>query len=187
MARQAALLLLYVHGYEIPDGPVVSDFYRQALDLDLKGKREHTAAIYAAMGGIDKKRFSRFKALLRLSDEAMELADRHNLEEGLLRYVIPLSNEEQVEIIRQIISMNLTVKQVKELCTSGSSEVDENDREFVVPRHTKQLARLMKSVRSSSPEILARFLVEQERDVTLARARLQSLRKLIDETEQCLE
>ena len=29
-----------------------ADFYRQALDLDLKGKREYTAAIYAAMGGV---------------------------------------------------------------------------------------------------------------------------------------
>ncbi len=40
MARQAALLLLSVHGYEIPDYPVDNDFYRQALELDLRGKRE---------------------------------------------------------------------------------------------------------------------------------------------------
>ncbi|MBZ0298796.1 MAG: ParB N-terminal domain-containing protein, partial [Anaerolineae bacterium] len=33
LARQAALLLLAVHGYDIPDGPVTLDFYRQALDL----------------------------------------------------------------------------------------------------------------------------------------------------------
>ena len=72
MARQAALLMLHVHGYEMPDGPVPVDFYRQALDLDLKGKREYTAAIYAAMGGLDKKRFSRYKSLLRLCDEAFE-------------------------------------------------------------------------------------------------------------------
>ncbi len=139
------------------------------------------------MGGIDKKRFSRFKALLRLSDEAMEPADRHNLEEGLLRYVIPLPTEEQVEVIRHIISMRLTVKQVKELCSTELPAADESDSESVIPRHTKQLAKLMKSVRSSSPEILARLLVEQEQDVALARARLQSLRKLIDETEQYLQ
>ncbi|MEO1439156.1 MAG: ParB N-terminal domain-containing protein, partial [Chloroflexota bacterium] len=34
MARQAALLILYVHGYPMPDGPVPADFYCQALDLD---------------------------------------------------------------------------------------------------------------------------------------------------------
>jgi len=39
MARQIALLLLYVHGYEMPTGPVPMDFYRQALELDLRGKR----------------------------------------------------------------------------------------------------------------------------------------------------
>jgi hypothetical protein len=39
MARQAALLLT-IHSYEIPDGPVSNDFYRQALELDLRGKRE---------------------------------------------------------------------------------------------------------------------------------------------------
>jgi len=52
MARQAALLLLTVHGYEIPITAVDNDFYRQALDLDLRGKREYTEAILNAMGGI---------------------------------------------------------------------------------------------------------------------------------------
>ena len=52
MARQAALLLLTVHGYEIPAYAVGNDFYRQALDLDLRGKREYTDAILSAMGGI---------------------------------------------------------------------------------------------------------------------------------------
>jgi hypothetical protein len=52
MARQVALLLLAVHGYDIPLQPVSMDFYRQALDLDLRGKREHTADVLAALGGI---------------------------------------------------------------------------------------------------------------------------------------
>ena len=41
LARQAALLLLTVHGYEIPAYAVSNDFYRQALDLDLRSKREY--------------------------------------------------------------------------------------------------------------------------------------------------
>jgi hypothetical protein len=44
LARQAALLLLTVHGYQIPDAAMPNDFYRQALELDLRGKREYTEA-----------------------------------------------------------------------------------------------------------------------------------------------
>lgn len=54
MARQAALLLLTIHDYEIPTVPVSNDFYRQALDLDLRGKWEYTETILAAMGGIKR-------------------------------------------------------------------------------------------------------------------------------------
>lgn len=36
LARQAALLLLTVHGDEIPAYAVENDFYRQALELDLR-------------------------------------------------------------------------------------------------------------------------------------------------------
>src|SRR5215207_1178830 len=98
MARQAALLLLTIHGYEIPSHAVANDFYRQALELDLRGKREHTDVILSAMGGIGKMHFSHYKALLKLSDEALELADRHNLDEKKLRYVLPLPQEYHAEI-----------------------------------------------------------------------------------------
>jgi hypothetical protein len=63
MARQAALLLLTVHGYEIPNHSVTNDFYRQTLELDLRGKRDSTEAILSAMGSIDKGRLYHFKAL----------------------------------------------------------------------------------------------------------------------------
>ena len=115
----------------------------------------------------------------------MELADRHNIEEGLLRHILQLAPEEQVEVIRHIITMNLTVKQVKDLCSNGVVE-SSDEPQFDVPRHTKQLAKLMKSVKSSSPDALAKYLLDQEQDITVARARLQSLRTLLDETEQLL-
>jgi hypothetical protein len=185
MARQAALLLLHVHGYPMPEGPVTADFYRQALELDLRGKREYTGVILSAMGGLDRKRFSRYKALLRLSDEAMELADRHDIEEGLLRHILQLVPEEQVEVIRHVLTMKLTAKQVGDLCSKGTVELPDVPQ-FDVPRHTKQLVKLMKSVRSSSPDALAKVLLEQEQDVAVARARLRSLRDLVDETEQLL-
>jgi hypothetical protein len=116
MARQAALLLLTVHGNEIPDAAVPNDFYRQALELDLRGKREYTDAILSAMGGIKRAQYSLIKSLLNLSDEAMELADRHGIEEKRLRNVVALPQDLHAEIIRQIIGFNLTSKQVKELC-----------------------------------------------------------------------
>ncbi len=184
MARQAALLLLYVHGYEIPSGPVSPDFYRQALSLTLRDKREYTADILSAMGGISTSLFSRYKALLRLSDEAIELADRHDLEEGVLRHIVNLPPEEHAEIVTHIINLKLTVKQIKELCNPESDEVASDDEP--APRHTVRLVKLMKSLNLSSPENLARVLLEQEQDVEVARARLQSLRRLLDESERYL-
>ena len=106
MARQAALLLLAVHQYEIPNDAVSYDFYRQALELRIP--RGAAAEIYSAMGGINKQRFSQYKELLRLSDEAMELADRHQLDERVLRHVITLPPADQAEMVQQIIQLNLT-------------------------------------------------------------------------------
>lgn len=127
MARQAALLLLTVHGYQIPDIAVPNDFYRQALDLDLRGKREYTDAILSAMGGINKSQFSRYKSLLQLADEALELADRYSIEEYKLRYVAAVPAEYHTEIVRQILDFDLTSKQVKELCESDRRETDNAD------------------------------------------------------------
>ncbi len=184
LARQAALLLLSVHGYPIPEGPVTSDFYRQALELDLRSKREFTPVILSSMGGISRQQFSRYKLLLHLSDEALELADRHNLDEGVLRYVINLQPEYHADVVQQIITHGLTVKQVQALCSGVQQE--ESDKVDSPPKHTRQLVRLMTSTQASSPDTLARLLIEQEKDVHLARARLQSLRQLLDDAEQRL-
>jgi hypothetical protein len=187
MARQAALLLLTVHGYEIPTGAVGNDFYRQALDLTLRGKREHTADILVAMGGIRRMRFSQIKALLKLSDEALELADRHNLDEKKLRYVVATPINLHVELVRQIIDFNLTSKEVKEICETDPDEesVSENiaDR---IPRQAMKIARILRTSSETSGYDFARALVKQERDVHIARARLEALRKLIDDAEQHL-
>ena len=184
MARQAALLLLYVHGYEMPDGPVPVDFYRQALELDLKGKREYTAAIYAAMGGLDKKRFSRFKSLLRLCDEAFEIADRHNVDEARLRYIIQLEPPDQIEMMRQIIQFELTRKQVKDLIEKGSIETESTADKGIISRPLMQLAKVMKTRDLPDPQSLATYLISQEQNLNLARARIQTLRELLDQAEQ---
>lgn len=184
MARQAALLLLYVHGYEIPDGPVTHDFYRQALELDLRGKREYTAEILSAMGGLGIPMLSRYKALLRLCDEATELADRHNLDEGRLRHLLELEPQDQLEMVRQVIQLNLSSKQIIDLIHSPKSGVENLNDDL--PRQARQLVKLMRPTSEISGYNLALALVEQEGDAAIARVRLQHLRKLIDETETYL-
>jgi hypothetical protein len=185
MARQAALLLLTVHGYEIPATTVSNDFYRQALDLDLRGKREYTEAILSAMGGMKKGYFSYIKNLLRLSDEAMELADRHNLDERRLRPVVVMTAEYHAEVIRQIINLNLTAKQVKELC-EGDLHEGEDDEQDKIPAPALKIAKAAQTTTAAAPQDIARALIQQEGNTNLARARLQALRKLLTDAERFL-
>jgi hypothetical protein len=187
MARQTALLILSVHGIEKPDGPVSNDFFRQALELDLRDKREFTSDILSAMGGISKVHFCHYKALLQLSDEAMELADRHCLDEKKLRYVVPLPPENHAEVVRQIISFNLTSAQVKQLCEQdldGDSSTPETPS---ISKPALQVARLARGGGEVFAQDLARALLVQEHDVAVARARLVAIRKLIDDAERYLE
>ena len=117
MARQAALLLLTVHGYEIPAYAVSNDFYRQALDLDLRSKREyHRCDFSARWAGSTRGTFINTKRCFGSPMKRLELADRHDIDEKKLRYVVPMPAEYHEEIVRQIIDFNLTSKQVKELC-----------------------------------------------------------------------
>ena len=182
LARQAALLLLTVHGYEIPAYAVENDFYRQALELDLRSKREYTDAILSAMGGIKRGQFSHLKVLLKLSDEALELADRYNIEEGKLRYVLNVAPEYHAEIVRQIIDFSLSVKQVKEMCEGDGAHDPKSDADDISPSAMK-VAKATQTVNTMTPQELARALMRQEGDASIARARLQAMRKLISEAE----
>jgi hypothetical protein len=57
---------------------------------------------------------------LALCDEAIEIADRNEVEEGKLHYVAKLTSaDDQVELIQQIIQHNLTVKQIKDIVEKG--------------------------------------------------------------------
>lgn len=187
MARQSALLLLTVHGYEIPSHVVSNDFYRQALDLDLRSKREYTEAILSAMGGVKKGYLSYIKNLLKLSDEALELADRHNIEEYKLRYVVTVSPEFHSEIVRQIIDFNLTSKQVKELCEGDGLLANSPDPIEKLPAQALRVAKVTQSISSTAPQDIARALMQQEGDITIARARLHALQKLLSEAEHYLK
>ncbi len=175
MARQAALLVIAVNQSPIPDQAVNNDFYRRSLEMRIP--REYADLVYNAMGGIGKKRFSQIKNLLRLSDEAMELSDRHNVEEGKLRHVLPLPQPEHLEVVHQIITYNLTVSQVKELCESVPEENDDvieivDEPSMPIPPHIKKL------VRATQKDILAHDLVrayvnESKGDTITAYARIR--------------
>lgn len=186
MARQAALLLLSVHGYEIPATVVSSDYYRQALDLDLHGKQEYTATILSAMGGIGKMHFSRYKALLRLSDEALELADRHGLQEGVLRYILHLPTESQAEMVQQVIQFKLSAKQVKDICEQGEAAGDGDNDEKPTPPDMR-LIKAMRSIEKQTPVGLAQALVREEKSIHLAKARVQSMIAFLAQINRVLE
>jgi ParB-like chromosome segregation protein Spo0J len=186
LARQAALLILAVHGIEKPDTAVANDYYRQALQLDLRSRREYSADILASMGGISRWQFSRIKALIALSDEAMELADRHNLDEGYLRYVLALPTDDQAEMVRQIVQFGLTVRQVKELCESNESPPQTDP--FEKPsKLALQFAKLMRTETPPTARELAKLLMNYDKDRDLVRARIQVTRKLLDEIEKYLQ
>jgi len=186
MARQAALLLLAIHDYEIPDGPVSNDFYRQALELDLRGKREYTDVVLAAMGGVGKMQFSRYKALLKLSDEGIELADRYNLDERKLRPVLSLEPRVHAEIIQQMIDFKLTSKQVQELCEGDTVGEEENNDMDSVPASAMRIAKVAQSNSIPSSHDVARALIKQTGDVDLARSRLRTMQKLLADAERYL-
>ncbi len=187
MARQAALLLLTVHGYEIPYAAVTNDFYRQALELDLRSRQEFTGDILSAMGGISRMHLSRYKALLKLSDEAMDMADRYNIEEGKLRYIVTLAPEYHVELVRQIVDLNLTSKQIKEICETGGVQ-EESDAQITetIPKPALQMAKFARNSAATSGQDLARALLQQDQNVHLARARIETMRRILDEAEQHL-
>jgi hypothetical protein len=174
MARQAALLLLTVHGYEIPITAVDNDFYRQALELDLRGKREYTEAILNAMGGIDKARFSRFKALLGLSDEGIELADRHNLDEFQLRHILKLPLDSQAEMIQQVVQFNLSGRQVQQICANETDEPPVADTILSKP-HIQRFLTSMKKISDKDTEDFITEILSVEESEILACARIDNI------------
>ncbi len=173
MARQAALLLLAVHDNAIPEYPVDNDFYRQALDLDLRGKREYTDAVLAAMGGINKRRFGQHKWLLKLSDEAIELADRHNLDEFRLRPVLNLPAEVQAEMVQHIIKFNLTGRQVAEMCEKGLDHDIATD-EAAYSATVKRFVKSMQKIEANDEDDFVRGLLNEEKSLPMARARIDA-------------
>ena len=129
--------------------------------------------------------FSRYKSLLKLSDEALELADRYILEEGVLRYVLRLPTEAHSEMIQQIVQFNLSVKQVKEICEQG--DTDTNDDDYKPNPSDMRLIKVMRSIDTQTPHELAQVLLREEKTVHLARARIQNMMEFLGRITQLLD
>lgn len=171
MARQAALLLLTIHGYEIPDHAVNNDFYRQALDLRIpRGQAEQ---IYSSMGSISKQRFNQHKDLLRLSDEALESADRHNLDEYTLRPVLQIPHEAHAEMVQHIIQFNLSGRQVREICERGIEDDPKSESNDTAP-HIRRFVKSMRKMNEGDEEHFLQDLLQEERSPVMAHARIDS-------------
>lgn len=184
-ARQIAILLLNVYGIEPPMGPVPNDWYRQALDLDLRGKREYTAEILSSMGGMHRRDFSRYKALLQLSDAAMEMADRYQMEERKLRPLVDMPPDAQTEILQQALGRNWDSRQIEAACNKWRvGEFQDDDTVPKLPVPARQIARV--AFKSIKPEDIAAAFIEEEPDVELVLGRLRSLRKLLQDAEQLI-
>ncbi|MBK8034576.1 MAG: hypothetical protein IPK17_34750 [Chloroflexi bacterium] len=139
------------------------------------------------MGGINKAQFSLIKSLLRLSDEALELADRHSVEEGKLRHVVPVAPEYHGRLFVRIIDFNLSSKQVKELCEGDMTSDDEVDPLEKLPPSAVKMAKITQTISATTPQDLARALIRQEGDPGIAKARLQALKRLLIEAEHYFE
>ena len=184
MARQVALLLLTVNGYEIPSYAVPNDFYRQALDLRIP--RGSAAEIYAAMGGIDKMYFSYIKKLLMLSDEAMELADRYDIDEGVLRHLTKLSPEDQIEMLQQIVQFGLTGKQVQAIVEHGIQELDEEQEDDLPAFMTKLAKMLVKDGDKFDADSLWRAVSREQRGSTHGTGLSEAVRSVSTRCRQLL-
>ena len=111
---------------------------------------------------------------------------RSNMQTSEKRPPRPLEPPDQVEMIRQIIQFDLTRKQVKDLLEKASEEEGGINTDEPVSRPLMQLAKVIRAKELPDPQSLASYLVSQEQNAKLARARLQTLRELLDQTEQCL-
>lgn len=103
----------------------------------------------------------------------------------MLREIVNLAPEDQVEIVRQIIQFSLTRNQIKTLI-SGHDEDNAKEKESTLSRHVIQLARLMQPEHLPDAYTLATALIDQEKDPVVAKARVQMLRKILDDAEAYL-
>ena len=186
LARQTALLLFAVHGIRPPEGSVDNNFYRAALDLDLKPgfAREQTEAVLAAMGGISRQRFAQYKKLLALSDRAMDYGDANNLPDYALRELAGLSWADQDYYINLAEQHHWTTAKLLEHLKA----VDEVDEPEI--RHASAAVRVIRRDLETTTEIervAAELLAVEKGNKARAIGHLQSKIDWLSAIRQRLE
>jgi hypothetical protein len=144
------------------------------------------------LGGISKHQLSRYKSILQLCDEAIEIADRYAIDEIKLYYATQLNvDADQVEIMRQIVQLGLSTKQVKEIVEKGcnvATNSDEDEHIFRLPKAAVQIAKLaLKPDTQVDAQRLAEAFVNLERDKGVAKARIKALREMLEEAESYID
>ena len=116
MARQAALLLLHVHGYEMPNGPVKIAFYRQAIDLTLRTTRGNIQAKlfgngrhYNASSSADTKTSEIIRRSYRTRRSTQSWTNTH------CDKSCDMPTERHTEIVQHIIQFWFDRKQVRDI------------------------------------------------------------------------
>jgi len=93
--------------------------------------------------------------------------------------------EAHIEMVQQIIQFHLTAKQAKDICEKGvRDEGDDVDNQ--PSTQSLRLIKVMRDVDGEDPHHLATALLREEKNVHLARARLQNLMAFLQETDRYL-
>jgi len=87
--------------------------------------------------------------------------------------------EGQAEMIRQIIQFNLTGRQIRDICKQQEEEIE--DAEESISADMCRMARLIRTVERKNPEDVAHAVLHEEKNVHLARARLQTMITLVQD------
>lgn len=183
MARQAALLLLASNDIYPEPGPVHNDFYRQALEMRVK--YGSLGEVLTAMGGIQRFYFNRIKGLMALSDEALEMADRYNVDEGRLRHVVKLNEDQHAEMVRQIVEFGLTMRQVKEICEVG--EVEEDKYMEQTPQAAKKIGDSLEQTQDASSSDLLNYMMNKHKSEHHVRALILQQMDFLQNTLEMLD
>ena len=95
--------------------------------------------------------------------------------------------DDQVELLRHIIRHDLTVKQIRDIIEKGTLERTNSD-DYDIPRLPRSVMQIAKFALKPTDEVdaysIAQAFVGLERDRTVAKARLQALRVMLERAEK---
>jgi hypothetical protein len=91
-----------------------------------------------------------------------------------------------VEILRQVIDLDLTTKQIQQICEGEATEAATATNEEALSKQAIKVARALRGSTETTAYELAHALIHQERSVPLAKARIQTLRRLLDDADDLL-